>query len=228
MTKLLKICVLGFMALGFVACDGSPSCKSGEVKDEVIKKVKSMYPNSNPKLTNITTANSLKEEKVGAQMLECKADVSNLDEDILSVNYNVLKLGDKVQVSTSVESAVAKLRSEIANAQRTIVAKVFADNVNTKSPTAPKGKSWGEWIMEVNKFDANKWQVSANGVILKDCGGENPLISIDSKTGIMHFKPSTLPSDNALCKGLSNSYKSKSGSGDKKIPLASSGTVEFR
>lgn len=224
MTKLLKVCVLGFLALGFVACDGSPSCKSGEVKDEVIKKVKSMYPNSNPKLTNIVMEDSDKEEK----MVECKADVSNLDEDILSVRYSAHTRGDKVQVSTSVESAVAKLRSEIANAQRMIVAKVFADNVNTKSPTAPKGKSWGEWIMEINKLDANKWQVSANGVILKDCGGESPLISIDSKTGIMHFKPSTLSSDNALCKGLSNSYKSKSGSGDKKIPLASSGTVEFR
>ena len=228
MSRLLKIFVLGFIALGFVACDGSPSCKSGEVKDEVIKKVKSMYPDSNPKLTNISTENSLKEEKVGAQMLECKADISNLDEDILSVNYNVLKLGDKVEVSTRIaSSAVAATRSEIANAQRAIVAKVFADNIDTTKPTAPKGKSWGEWIMEINKLDANKWQSTANGVILKDCGGESPLISIDSK-GIMHFKPSTLPSDNALCKGLSNSYKGKSGSGDKKIPLASSGTVEFR
>lgn len=224
MTKLLKVCVLGFLALGFVACDGSPSCKSGEVKDEVIKKVKSMYPNSNPKLTNIVMEDSDKEDK----MVECKADVSNLDEDILSVRYSAHTRGDKVQVSTRIaSSAVAATRSEIANAQRTIVAKVFADNVNTKSPTAPKGKSWGEWIMEINKFDANKWQVSANGVILKDCGGKSPLISIDTK-GNMHFKPSTLPSDNALCKGLSNSYKSKSGSGDKKIPLASSGTVEFR
>ena len=225
MTKLLKICVLGFLALGFVACDGLPSCKSGEVKDEVIKKVKSMYPNSNPKLTNIVMEDSDKEDK----MVECKADVSNLDEDILSVRYSAHTRGDKVQVSTRIaSSAVAATRSEIANAQRTIVAKVFADNVNTKSPTAPKGKSWGEWIMEVNKFDTNKWQSSANGVILKDCGGESPLIFIDAKTGNMHFKPSTLPSDNALCKGLSNSYKSKSGSGDKKIPLASSGTVEFR
>lgn len=218
MTKLLKIFVLEFLALGFVACDGSPSCKSGEIKDEVIKKVKSMYPNSNsnPKLTNIVMEDSDKEEK----MVECKADVSNLDEDILSVRYSAHTRGDKVQVSTRIaSSAVAKFRSEIADMQKMIVAKVFADNIDTTKPTAPKGKSWGEWIMEINKLDANKWQSTANGVILKDCGGENPLISIDSK-GIMHFKPSTLPSDNALCKGLSNSYKGKSGSGDK--------TVEFR
>lgn len=217
MTKLVKIAMLGIIALIFSACGGS--CKSGDVQDEVVKKVKTMYPNSNPKLTNIEMTDSDSEDK----SVQCKADIVGVDEDKLSVEYRAHNRGDKVSVSTSINSMVGNIRSDIATIQKAIVAKIFADNIDTKKPKAPNGKSWGEWIMEVAELDSTKWVAVQNGVAFKDCNkGETPLIWLNPKDESIYISPSKLAGDGkmeAFCKGLSESYRSGKSNGDKKAPL---------
>ena len=71
MTKLVKIVVLGILALGISACgDGTPSCDSGEVTNDVIKKVESKYPaDFKIKLSDIIVKSMNKDTK----KIECKA-----------------------------------------------------------------------------------------------------------------------------------------------------------
>ena len=224
MTKLVKIVVLGLLALGFSACGGS--CKSGDVQDEVVKKVKTMYPNSNPKLTNIEMTDSDSEDK----SVQCKADIVGVDEDKLSVEYRAHNRGDKVSVSTSIHSMVGDIRNDVRGIQSAVIAKVFADNTDTKTPKAPNGKSWGEWIMEVAKLDNAKWIVVQNGVAFKDCNkGETPFVWINQKDGAIYISPSKLAGEGkmeAFCKGLSESYRNGKGNGDKKTPLQESITFD--
>ena len=214
MTKLVKIVVLGFIALGISACGGS--CKSGDVQDEVIKKVKTMYPNSNPKLTNIEMIDSDKEDK----SVQCKADIEGVD-DKLSVNYTAHNRGDKVSVSMNIHSMVGEIRRDIDAIRKIVVAKVFAEDVKIKTPKAPNGKEWGEWMLESAMIDSGKWAVVQNGISPKDCNkGETPLITIDNE--YLYFNPSKIAGEGkmeAFCKGLSESYRNGKGNGDKKAPL---------
>lgn len=225
MTKLVKIVVLGLLALGISACGGS--CKSGDVQDEVVKKVKTMYKNSNPKLVNIEMIDSDKEDK----SVQCKADIVGVDEDMLSVEYSAHNRGDKVSVSTSIKSAIGDARSDIASLQRNIVTQVYANGIDTTKQKAPNGKEWNEWIMEssmgsfvseeTKKAFNEKWVILGNGVSLKMCSkGEVPLVSINN--GYMHISPSKIAGEGkmeAFCKGLSESYRSGKSNGDKKAPL---------
>lgn len=130
------------------------------------------------------------------------------------------------QVS-KIESKVATARSNIASVQKAIVAKVFADNINTKSPKAPKGESWGKWIIEVGGLDTDRWAVSSNGIYLKDCNNKTQLIWINHKMGSMHFNPSKLNGDNEFCIALKESYTLGENNGDKIVPLVSNDEVEF-
>ena len=224
MTKLVKIVVLGLLALGFSACGGS--CKSGDVQDEVVKKVKTMYPNSNPKLTNIKMTDSDSEDK----SVQCKANIKGVEGDTLSVEYTAYNEGDKVSVSTSIHSMVGDIRNDVRSIQSAVIAKVFADNTDTKTPKAPNGKSWGEWIMEVAKLDNAKWVVVQNGVAFKDCNkGETPFVWINQKDGAIYISPSKLAGEGkmeAFCKNLSESYRNSKGNGDKKTPLQESITFD--
>ena len=233
MTKLVKIVVLCFIALGISACGGS--CKSGDVQDEVIKKVKTMHPNSNPKLTNIEMTDSDSEDK----SVQCKADIVGVDEDILSVEYRAHNRGDKVRVSTSIHSMIGEIRSDIASLQRNIVTQVYANGIDTTKQKAPNGKEWNEWIMEsgmgsfvseeTKKAFNEKWVILGNGVSIKMCSkGETPLVSINN--GYMYVSPSKIAGEGkmeAFCKGLSESYRSGKSNGDKKVPIEKAGIWGF-
>ncbi|MGX3011524.1 hypothetical protein ACWIUD_08200 [Helicobacter sp. 23-1044] len=234
MTKLVKIVVLGFIALGISACGGI-SCKDGAVKDEVIKKVKTMYPNSNPKLTNIEMIDSDSEDK----SVQCKADIVGVDEDRLSVKYDAHNRGDKVSVGTRIHSMIGEIRSDIVSLQRNIVTQVYANGIDTTKQKALNGKEWNEWIMEsslgsfvseeTKKAFNEKWMILGNGVSLKMCSkGETPLVSINN--GYMYISPSKVAGEGkmeAFCKGLSESYRNGKSNGDKKVPLATMGTLDF-
>ena len=236
MTKLVKIVVLGLLALGISACGGS--CKSGDVQDEVVKKVKTMYPNSNPKLKNIEMTDSDSEDK----SVQCKADIVGVDEDKLSVEYSAHNRGDKVRVSTSIKSMVGEIRNDVRAIQNEVMARVFTYNINTKTQKAPQDKSWGEWIMEINTDPAlvseqtrnafkNKWIVSGDGISPKDCNkGETPFVWINPKDGAIYISPSKLAGEGkmeAFCKGLSESYRSGKSNGDKKVPIEKAGIWGF-
>lgn len=145
----------------------------------------------------------------------------------------------KIENMQRIDAQVAIARSDMASAQKAIVAKVFADNVDVKKLKAPNGESWGEWIMEVAGLDKNRWKsFGTNGVYPIDreanraCYNESelPLLWINPRDGYMHFNPSRLSSNHkgdGFCEKLEYSYRNSGGAGDKKIPLASSGTVEF-
>lgn len=161
-------------------------------------------------------------------------------------------------VATRLDAHVATLRSDSAAALKTIVAKVFADNLDTTHSLAPhpndKTKTpkiyWSEWIMEVAGLDRNRWMPASEvqdaekyGVspLYKvqhyrlPCGLNKALISI-TKSGDLFFDPEHLISDDIsqqveremlVCRLLKDSYRSSNSNGNKIIPLASTGTIEF-
>lgn len=145
----------------------------------------------------------------------------------------------KIANMQRIDAQVATARSDMASAQKQIVAKVFADNVDVKKSKAPNGESWGEWIIEITRLDKNKWKsFGTNGVYPIDikanraCFNESelPLLWINPRDGYMHFNPSRLSSNykgDGFCEKLMYSYRSSGYNGDKKIPLASTGSVEF-
>lgn len=150
---------------------------------------------------------------------------------ILGVNF---VFADFSRVGTQVATA----RSELASAQKAIVAKIFADNIDTKKQKAPHPNNpnqtieWGEWIMEVAKLNKKRWTTLGTNGIYPIIGkticydkSETPLLWIDTKTGTMHFNPSKLSSNDKgedFCEKLRDSYRSNNGNGDKLIPLATS------
>lgn len=135
------------------------------------------------------------------------------------------------RISTSkLDGKIASARSDIASAQKAIVAKVFADNIDTSQPKAPNGESWGEWIMEVAGLDGGRWAVSNLGVYPIDvstktaCYDESktPLLWLNPRTENMHFNPSKLAVDSdksKFCKGLRDSYKDAKTNGDKVVKI---------
>lgn len=148
--------------------------------------------------------------------------------------------------ATRMDAQIAMARSDMASAQKAIVAKVFAANIDVKKPKAPNPNplgadyiEWGEWIMEVAELDSMRWKASHNGVYAIDnstrkrkaCYDRSglPVLWIDTNNGNMVFNPSKLSDsyDDGFCEQLSRSYKSRGGLGDKVIPLASTGTIEF-
>lgn len=136
---------------------------------------------------------------------------------------------------------VATARSELASAQKAIVAKIFADNIDSKKQKAPHPNNpnqsieWGEWIMEVAKLNKKRWTTLGTNGIYPVVGkticydkGETPLLWIDAKTGTMHFNPSKLSNNDKsedFCEKLRDSYRSNNSNGDKIIPLATSSEV---
>lgn len=139
-----------------------------------------------------------------------------------------------------IDIKVITARSDMAVAQKAIVAKVFADNIDPTKSKAPNGESWGEWIIEVAGLDKNKWKsFGTNGVYPIDtktnnaCYNESelPLLWINPRDGYMIFNPSRLSSNykggDGFCEKLMYSYRNSGYNGDKVIPLVSSGSVEF-
>ena len=133
---------------------------------------------------------------------------------------------------------VATARSDMSSAQKAIVAKIYADNINPKAtkPTDPnyqwgKGKrlkEWGEWIMMVAGLDG-RWYYGNNGVYPVYKVGEDdklcyddsqtPLLWINTRTGSLHFNPSKLGDNSEFCQNLRESYSKAKNGGDRIIPL---------
>lgn len=197
-------------------------------------------------------------------------------------------------VATRTDAQIATVRSDMASAQKAVVAKIFADNIDSTQKKAPDpnqkaagqnydAMTWGEWIMEVAGLDGGRWGISIANVggdqlanetnpnfgtpaqgwakcELEDAvapvgnvttnvnGGKSargfcgPVLGISVATGTMVFNPgnAAMPFVNSFssgmyknglsndfCVGLSKSYESSAGSGNKVIPLASTGTIEF-
>lgn len=135
-----------------------------------------------------------------------------------------------------IDTQVTTARSELASAQKAIVAKIFADNIDTKKQKAPHPNNpnqmieWGEWIMEVAKLDKKRWTtLGTNGIypiiektICYD-KSESPLLWIDTKTETMHFNPSKLSNNDKgeyFCEKLRDSYRSNNDTGDRIVPLS--------
>ena len=79
-------------------------------------------------------------------------------------------------VATRTDAQVATARSDLASAQKAIVAKVFADNIDPTQSKAPDpnkpvagqtpNKDWGDWIIEVAGLDGSRWEkpLAGNGI----------------------------------------------------------------
>ena len=146
------------------------------------------------------------------------------------------------------DDRVALVRSEVQNAFDKVR---FAD---TKSPKAPNGKSWGEWLAEEAKNifgygfsrpnsqkaferfqearkayekEADRWTIFDNGISPKGCDkGEVPLLWIDTKTGDVHFNPSKL-SGGGFCNKLRDSYVTDKGNGDNVFNPMKAGDIKW-
>lgn len=154
-------------------------------------------------------------------------------------------------VATRTDATVATLRSDAASVQKAIVAKVFADNIDTTSTLAPAPNdptktpsiSWSDWMIEVGGLDKSRWMQAipynnGRGISpsVKDSGvympcGSSAMILIQAN-GDLYFNPAALSQDTAgeptLCKKLKASYATSDGTyGNRTIPLASTGTLEF-
>lgn len=162
-------------------------------------------------------------------------------------------------MATRSDAQVATLRSDAASALKTIVAKVFADNIDPTASKAPhpndKTKTpsidWSDWILEVAGLDGSRWMKASAigdadklgvspvykiGTYRMPCGLNKALISINPTEGHLYFNPVGLYAKGAyagtqsnfeICKMLQETYASSAGYGNKIIPLASTGTIEF-
>lgn len=127
-------------------------------------------------------------------------------------------------VATRLDATVATLRSDASATTKAIVAKVFADNLDTTHSKAPHPNdttktysiSWNEWILEVGGLDRSRWiQASAlknaynntadRGIspdsryfkgIQYPCGS-SAMIEI-LKDGNLYFNPGALATDTSI------------------------------
>ncbi len=167
-------------------------------------------------------------------------------------------------VATRTDAQIATARSDLASAQKAIVAKVFADNIDATQASAPDPNkavagqdynwgTWGKWIVNISGLDGSRWNADGGKGITKGpvtvtkdnsiqpmgnvkggkkggCGG---MLGIAPASGMLVFAPNNIDGENVesnasnFCYGLKKSYESSGGVGNKLIPLASSGTVEF-
>lgn len=130
-------------------------------------------------------------------------------------------------VATRSDAQVATLRSDAASALKTIVAKVFADNLDTTHSLAPHPNDttktpsiyWSDWIIEVAGLDGNRWMrasafkdaeklgvspVYKVGTYRMPCGLNRALISINTSEGYLYFDTVGLYSKGAYA-GVPNS-----------------------
>ena len=170
-------------------------------------------------------------------------------------------------VATRTDAQVATARSDLASAQKAIVAKVFADNIDPTQSKAPDpnkpvagqnpNKDWGDWIIEVAGLDGARWNkggnpiTAAKGMSVNQNDGVAPVgnvqtkdggkkgdcgmvLGINTAEGMLVFAPNNIGGDHVyvskatnFCWSLKQSFASSGGPGNKLIPLASTGTVEF-
>ena len=173
-------------------------------------------------------------------------------------------------VATRTDAQVATARSDLASTQKAIVAKIFADNIDSTQSQAPDPNAkaaganynidWGDWIIEVAGLDGGRWKKGGaqitNPVTVPQNASIEPIGNTMVGTpggggsqsgrggcaamlgivdGYMIFAPNNIKNANSyklgsekdFCVLLMKSYESSGGPGNKIVPLASSGTVEF-
>ena len=165
-------------------------------------------------------------------------------------------------VATRTDAQVATARSDLASAQKAIVAKVFADNIDATQSKAPDPNkpasagydwgTWGKWILNVAGLDGSRW--TGNGGKVNEFvftvkpddaiqplgnvkggkkGGCGAVLGIATVQGALLFAPNNIggthvdTNPNNFCYTLKKSFENSQGAGNKIIPLASGGTVEF-
>lgn len=158
-------------------------------------------------------------------------------------------------VTTRIDSAVATLRNDASSATKSIVAKAFADNLDTTtdkapSPNDPEKKPimpWYEWILEVGGLDKGRWTKPLTVSTTADRGvspahnyhghfmpcGSGAMIEI-LVGGDLYFNPGAVAVDTSsksrepeLCKKLKQSYETSMDSGNKIFPLTTSKTISY-
>ncbi|RDU65672.1 hypothetical protein CQA44_00615 [Helicobacter sp. MIT 14-3879] len=111
--------------------------------------------------------------------------------------------------------------------------------------------TWGEWLIEVGGLDRSRWTTGTGNPIpgipatnsiepmgnvansqtpgSPSKGGCGAILGINTNTGTLEFQPNNLGGQNTgtFCDLLKASYATSSGPGNKSIPLASTGTIEF-
>lgn len=241
---------------GFTALMSASAMGHLEIVEYLISKGADVNAKTDEGFTALIGASMAGHIEIVEYLISQDADVNAMMDgggtalDIAEINkkYNVAnilrKAGGKAMLSEEQrqkikqDTQVRTARSDITSAMTSIVAKVFADEINAKAPKVPNPnklpknqtkadyREWGVWIMEVTALDSDKWMATKNGILHKSCSSKTPLIWINTQIGAMHFNPSKLQGGN-FCKALRDSYISDKGNGDRIIPLESDGKVKF-
>lgn len=232
--SLLHLIALALVAMGLVACSTKNSCDSSAVKNALAESIKQTVGN-NAKI-NYDSFVKIPIES-GDYMLHignltkdttfiCEVDTTiDLKNNLIfrdsikyapQYDYNkklYIKLIEPSSISknkvTNLINVVNIARFDLMEAQKAIVAIVFANNIDTAQPQAPNGELWGEWIMKVAKLNPKKWKAIGNGIYPIDRMNEvvcvdyddnyqklPPILWINTKTGDMHFNPSKFVKNN--------------------------------
>ena len=116
-------------------------------------------------------------------------------------------------VATRTDAQVATARSDLSSAQKAIVAKVFADNIDATQANAPDPNkavrdqtnmtlSWGEWMVEVAGLDKGRWTPGDKVANVAKITGKNATNEIaKDKTGNV---ASSIPKDSLAALGNVN------------------------
>lgn len=130
--------------------------------------------------------------------------------------------------ATRMDKKVATLRSDTASTLKVIVAKVFADNLDTTTQLAPHpndrtkkpAMAWNDWMIEVAGLSRFKWLPSLSVNDTKKRGispaykvgaknipcGDTPYISI-TDSGDLYFNPMALAKEKTYVGiGIGNEY----------------------
>lgn len=223
----LHLVTLALVAMGFVACSVKSGCDSDEVKIALAESIKQEVGDEarinydsfvNLPITSEDYMIQSGEVAKGTTFI-CEVDATiSLKNNLIfrdvikyapQYDYNnklYIKVVEGMPSKNRVQNlvvAVAVARADLAKAQKAIVAKVFADNIDVTKPKAPNGESWGEWIMKISGLHHKKWKAIDNGIYPIDrmegrvCNYDVyfkklPILWINTKTGAIHFNPSKL------------------------------------
>lgn len=238
--SLFKSVSIILFAFGFVVCSAKSSCDSNETKDALAESIKQMV--GNDAKINYDSFVKIPIES-GDYMIYsgivtkdttfiCKVDTTiNLQNRVVfrdSIKYAPqYDYNKKIYIQIIEPNTISKdllgnkiiavniARNDLNSAMKSIVATIFADNINIKQPKAPNPNNpnqmmeWGEWIMKVGKLNPKKWKAIDNGIYPIDkMGGaerfgegickcydknkELPILWINTKTATLHFNPSKL------------------------------------
>ena len=156
------------------------------------------------------------------------------------------------QVATLRSDASSALKAIVAKVFADNIDPTISKAPHPNDPTKTPSIDWSDWILEVAGLDGGRWikasaisnaekfgvsPVYKVGTYRIPCGLNKALISINTQEGHLFFNPAGLytkgayagvPNSNfEICKMLQETYANSTGNGNKVIPLASTGTIEF-